>query len=63
MESVIKEACNRCCSRDFKEIGEYVVCNYCGQKETISDWELIGWRNISVNKPFFQEQFIYMEKR
>lgn len=50
---MIKEACNRCCSRDFKEIDEYVVCNYCGQKETREDWELIGWRNISINKPFF----------
>ena len=49
----ILEACNRCCSRDFKEEDGFVICNYCGQKETMSDWELIGWRDISVNKPFF----------
>ena len=50
---MIKEACNRCCSRDFKEVGNDVVCNYCGQTETREDWELIGWRELSVNKPFF----------
>ena len=47
------EACNRCCSRDLREEDEYIICNYCGQKELLSDWQLIGWRDILKNPPFF----------
>jgi len=52
-KEIIREACNRCCARDSKKVGEYIVCNNCGQEETLDDWQLIGWRNIVKNPPFF----------
>lgn len=54
MEGImVLEACNRCCARDSETSGGYVKCNNCGQKELIKDWQLIGWRDIKKNPPFF----------
>lgn len=48
------QPCNRCCSSDvyLTEV-DHAKCNYCGHNEPLSDWQLIGWRDILINPPHF----------
>lgn len=52
-KEIVLEACNRCCARDYSRVGDVVRCHNCGHEEVLSDWQLIGWRDIKKNPPVF----------
>lgn len=45
--------CNRCCTRYPLIVNDIVTCDHCGHSEPLSDWQLIGWRDILKHPPHF----------
>jgi hypothetical protein len=47
------EPCNRCCSGDVSEFSGTVTCANCNHNEKYDEWQLRGWRDLTINFPTF----------